>query len=223
MSVSVNSATVPEPKNEEWLKRHEGFVARAQAGAIDLLFLGDSLTDFWREPDKGGEIWNRYYGEKRAANFGINGDRTQNLLWRLRNGEAEGFTPKVVVLLIGTNNTGMEKDRPVPRNTPDETVAGIRLVLEEIRSRFPEARVILLGLFPRAEPGSPQRLQVEEINGHLSRLDDGQDIFFLNFGHRFLDADGRTVAEIMPDGLHVGAQGYAIWAEAMDDLLNKVF
>lgn len=221
--MNTNSALVPEPRDAAWLKRHEEFVARAREGSIDLLFLGDSITDWWREPDRGAGVWEAWLAGKRAANFGINADRTQHLLWRLRNGELEGYVPKVVVLLIGTNNTGMEKDRPVPRNTAEETVEGIRLVLDEIRHRFPTAQVILLGLFPRAEPGSLQRLQVEEINRSLSTWGDGRAVFYLDFGNQFLDAEGRTIEEIMPDGLHLSAKGYSIWAEAMDDLLQSLW
>ena len=122
---SANTAIEPGPRDAGWLKRHEGFVAEAHQGGIDVLFLGDSITDFWRSPnpERGGKaVWDREIAPLKAANFGISGDRTQHVLWRLRNGEADGYQPKVVVLMIGTNNTGLERDGTTPRNTPPEVI-----------------------------------------------------------------------------------------------------
>ena len=107
-----NTATNPVPRDAKWVKRHEGFVQEAQNGGIEILFLGDSITDFWR--NRGSNVWNQYYAPRHAANFGISGDRTQHLLWRIDHGELDGIHPKVVVLMIGTNNTGKENDHKTP-------------------------------------------------------------------------------------------------------------
>src|SRR6185437_1869851 len=105
--ISVNNpATTPVPRSSGWVARHEGFVQQAKAGNIDLLFMGDSITDFWRS--RGKNVWQKFYGSRHAANFGISGDRTQHVLWRIENGELDGIDPKVIVLMIGTNNSGSD-------------------------------------------------------------------------------------------------------------------
>lgn len=151
----------------------------------------------------------------RAANFGLDGDRTQHLLWRLQHGELEGLAPRVVVVLIGTNNTGLEKDGVTPRNSPAEATEGISLVVRTLRSRLPASRILLLGIFPRGETDAPQRAQIREINAALARLDDGRQVRFLDLGPRFLAPDGTLSREIMPDLVHLSEAGYAIWAAAL--------
>jgi lysophospholipase L1-like esterase len=146
LPVAANTAVQPAPRDAAWLKRHEGFVAEAARGGVDVLFLGDSITDGWRRPGPNGgkAVWDREIAPLRAANFGIGGDRTQHVLWRIEHGTLEGLRPKVVVLMIGTNNTGFERDSTTPRNTPAETVAGVQALLGQLRRRLPEARVLLL-------------------------------------------------------------------------------
>ena len=211
----ANTAVEPVPRDPAWVKRHEGFVAIAKQGGIDLLFLGDSITDFWRLPEQGKPVWDQYYGSLHAADFGISGDRTQHVLWRIENGELEGLNPKVVVLMIGTNNTGLEKGTAVPRNTNPETIAGVTAVVQELRVRLPHAKILLLAIFPRGDKGDPERQQIAEINGAIARLDDGQWVHFLDIGPKFLEPDGTLSREIMPDLLHPSAKGYGIWAEAI--------
>jgi lysophospholipase L1-like esterase len=119
-AVLGESTTNPVPRDAKWVQRHEGFVQIAKKGGVDLLFMGDSITDFWR--NRGSNVWNRYYFPRNAANFGISADRTQHVLWRMDNGELHGLKPKVVVLMIGTNNTGKERDTKTPRNQPLEVI-----------------------------------------------------------------------------------------------------
>ena len=139
--------------------RHTQFMEVVKKGDIDLVFLGDSITDGWRAND-GKAIWDKYFAPLKAANFGIGGDRTQHILWRLRNGEADGYQPKVVVLMIGTNNTGLERDGKTPRNTTPEVIEGVTAVVRELRTKFPESRILFLAIFPRGEKAAPQRDQV---------------------------------------------------------------
>jgi len=117
--VVLNTATNPVPRDPNWVKRHEGFVAEAKQGGIDILFMGDSITDFWR--NRGSNVWNKYYAPRHAADFGISGDRTQHVLWRMDNGELDGIKPKVAVVMIGTNN--------VHANTPAEVAEGITAIV----------------------------------------------------------------------------------------------
>lgn len=140
----ANPAIKPEPRDAGWVKRHEGFVEIAKKGGVDVLFLGDSITDFWRreQTDRqvgGKKIWDREFSGLRTANFGISGDRTQHVLWRLQNGELEGIKPKVVVLMIGTNNTGFERDKVTPRNSPPEVIEGV-CIRERRAARFGRRR-----------------------------------------------------------------------------------
>ncbi len=213
-----NSAVNPVPRDPKWMARHEGFVDIAKKGGVDVLFLGDSITDGWRnDTARGGKkTWDREYAPLRAANFGISGDRTQHVLWRLDNGEAVGIQPKAVVVMIGTNNTGFETDKVTPRNTPAGTVAGVAAILKSLQTKFPKTKVLLLAVFPRGEkPDHPQRLQVNEINRGLVRLADGKSIRYLDIGPKFLQPDGTMSKDIMPDFLHPGAAGYEIWAAAI--------
>jgi len=210
----LNTATLAEPRDEAWRQRHVGFVKEAQAGSIDVLFLGDSITDGWRDSAQGRLVWDHNFGQWNAANFGISADRTQHVLWRLRNGEAAGYLPKAVVLLIGTNNTGLENDSRLPRNTAEEAISGILAVLEELHSCFPEARILLFALFPRNEKDSLNRRQVGEINQALAKLDDAH-ISYLDIGDYFLDEEGHIREDLMPDKLHLSTKGYQYWAQAI--------
>lgn len=198
-----------------FLAAHESFLRRAKQGPIDLLFIGDSITAGW--PSVGKQVWAHYYAGLNAANFGVGGDRTQNVLWRIEHGELAGISPKVVVLLIGVNNGG----KP-------EVFPGVRKIVDEIRARLPESRVLLLGVFPHGnDPTSPPwipraRAAIIELNKRLAALDDGKNIRFLDIGGSFLDASGAISKEIMPDGLHPGPKGYQLWAEAMKPLLDEM-
>jgi lysophospholipase L1-like esterase len=215
-----NTATNPVPRDAGWMKRHEAFVRQAQAGGIDLLFLGDSITDFWRT--RGSNVWARVYAPRHAANFGISGDRTQHVLWRIEHGELDGIQPKVVVLLIGTNNTGKERDRKTIRNTAPEAVEGITAVVRELRRKLPHSKILLLALFPRGQKSDPMREEVRQINLQLPRLADGEQVRFLDLGPHFLEPDGALSTQVMPDRLHPSAKGYAIWAESMEPTLAEM-
>lgn len=223
-SAAQNTAVEPVPqRGQAWLNRHEGFVAEAKRGGIDVLFLGDSITDFWRDPNRGLPVWQRNYAPLHAANFGISGDRTQHLLWRLENGEVDGIAPRVVVLLIGTNNTGVESDLKTPRNTTAETIEGVTLVVKTLRTKLPQAKLLLPSIFPRAdEKGPPPGQQIPEINAALARLADGKVVQFLDVVPRFVDAKGEIRRDLLPDLLHPNTAGYEIWAEAMREPLERL-
>lgn len=203
-----NSAIRPEPRDGGWKSMHESFLKRTKEGPIDLLFLGDSITAGWAGQK---EVWDRYYGSRRAANFGIGGDRTQHVLWRIENGEVEGIAPKVAVLMIGTNN--------MSGNTPAEIAQGIEAIVKTLRAKLPQTKVLLLGVFPRAPKGDALRDRVKAVNDQIARLDDGKTIRYLDIGPRFLEPDGTLTREIMPDLLHLSRKGYRIWADAIEPTL----
>jgi N-acetylglucosamine-6-sulfatase len=199
--------------------RHQGFLEIAKKGDIGLLFVGDSITDFFSNPRgaRGGgtpapatgiEVWNANFAQYKPANFGIAGDRTQGVLWRMQNGELEGFKAKLIVLMLGTNNLN--------GNPLDEIADGDRLIIEEFKKRQPQAKVLLLGVFPRsADPANPFRAQIKELNSKLAKLADNKQVFYMDIGDKFLTADGTLTTEIMADGLHPTAKGYQIWADAI--------
>lgn len=197
-------ATTPVAPNN--LDRHNDFVEIAQAGNIDLLWVGDSITDWWAR--RGQSVWDEFFAQLRPANFGIAGDRTQGVLWRMQNGELEGFQAKLIILMLGTNN--------INRNTNADIVEGDRMIVEEFRRRQPQAKVLVLGVFPRgAEADNPYRAAIREINEGLAKLADNENVFYMDIGDQFLEPDGTLSTDIMPDGLHPNETGYRIWAEAI--------
>jgi lysophospholipase L1-like esterase len=183
------------------------------------LFMGDSITDGWR--GRGINVWNKYYAPQHAANFGIGGDRTEHVLWRMDHGELDGIKPKVVVLMIGTNNTGKEKDGRL-RNTIPQVIEGVTAVVTEIRAKLPDSKILLLAIFPRGNIDDFQRGEVAVINTALAKLDDGSKVKFLDIGPKFLEADGTLPRSIMPDLLHPNERGYQIWADAMNPTLDAM-
>lgn len=205
-------ATVPLPRDD---MRHQSFLQVAKAGNIDLLFVGDSITDWWRQPQRGESVWNQYFAPLKAANFGIAGDTTQGVLWRMQNGELEGFKAKLIVLMLGTNN--------INRNPVDDIVEGDRLIIEEFKKRQPQAKVLVLGVFPRnADPANPLRATIKEINGKLAKFADNKQVFFMDIGDKFLNPDGTLPVEVMNDGLHPTTRGYQLWAEATIDRVKEL-
>lgn len=207
-----HSAVKPEQKD---LKRHEQFLTIAQKGDIDVLFLGDSITDAWRGKEA-AETWRKCFEPLKAANFGIGGDQTQHVLWRLQHGELEGFHPKVAVLMIGTNNMGS--------NSAAEIADGITAIVDEIHQRQPHTKVLLLGIFPRSERATePVREKIKDVNQKIAKLDDrGKKVKYLDIGQKFLNEDGSISKEIMPDYLHLSAAGYKIWGEAIEPTVKEL-
>ena len=198
-------------------QKHEANVAVAKGGKAELLLMGDSITDFWRNengPFAGKQVLDKHFGHWNIANFGIAGDTTQGVLYRLQNGEGEGFSPRAVMLMIGTNNTG--------RNTAEEIAEGIGAVVLQLRKSFPEARILLLGVFPRGTANDPVRQTIREINNTISRLDDGKQVHYLDIGAKFLNEEGNIPADVMSDALHPSSKGYEIWADAVATALGKL-
>jgi lysophospholipase L1-like esterase len=232
LATNVPAAAIPAPSRpntaiipnlaQGFVRAHTNNVEIAKKGDIDLLFMGDSITDWWRNPGRGTNIngaipyggkavFEKYFGSMKVANFGIAGDTTQGVIWRLQHGEGEGYQPKAIMLMIGTNNTG--------RNSPPEIAIGVAEVVFELRKDFPDAKILLLGIFPRSGPATKVRAQIDEINKIISALNDNQHVFYQDIGSKFLAEDGSIPREIMSDGLHPTSKGYDIWATAVHDKL----
>jgi len=219
------SVAVPKQDDGKFLKKHEINLARAKSGPVGLLFLGDSITDNWR---KAPEIWDKYYGKYQPANFGIGGDRTQHVIWRIEHGELDGINPKVTVLMIGTNNS-------LDYSATDIAAAN-RKIIDMVHAKLPHTKVLLLGVFPRGPrdrfggPVTPafvaeaaKRMEtIRAVNTELARFDDGKSVRFLDITKVFLGPDGRIPDAVMPDQLHPDAAGYQLWADAMQPLLDEM-
>ena len=195
--------------------RHPGFVETASKGDIDLLLEGDSITDWWVQGDANKAMFDKYFGNMKTANFAIAGDTTQGVLWGLKNGEGQGFQPKAVMLMVGTTPTGTF--------SAPEIAEGVGAVVLEMRKDFPNAKVLLLAIFPRSTPGDPVRDKIAEVNRIISKLDDQQHVFYMDIGSNFLDEKGYFLPDsFRADNLHPQAKGYDIWGTAVKDKLAEL-
>ena len=211
-----DSTVVGRPQSGKMARRflelHGQYVERARQGNVDVVFLGDSITQKWRDaPD----IWKQRFEPIKAVNFGVMGNVIQHVLWRVEHGELDGISPKVVVLLIGTNNANGKDSAPI--------VVGIRHLIDVIHGKCPRTKVLLLAIFPRDKAGEANQTRViNEVNPELAKLDDGSSIRFLNINDKFQNADGTLKAELFADRLHPNPAGYQVWADAMTPLLTEM-
>jgi lysophospholipase L1-like esterase len=211
-----NSAIVPALA-PMFQAKHQANLQVAQRGDAEVLFMGDSITDFWRNaegPFAGKAVFDKNFGHWKVANFGIAGDTTQGVLYRLQNGEGRGFNPRAIMLMIGTNNTA--------RNSAAEIAEGIGAIVLELQKDFPKAKILLLGVFPRSRPNDPVRGTIAEINRTIAKLHDGDRVHYLDIGNQFLDASGNIPTDVMSDLLHPTQKGYEIWANAVKAPLEKL-
>lgn len=217
-----NPAATPASRLElpTWKKRHESFVERAKKGGVDVLFVGDSITQGWEGEKTGKQVWAERFTKWNPANLGIGGDRTQHVLWRINEGkELDGIDPKVIVLMIGTNNFGSD--------TPDQIAEGVAKIVGEFRKQKPKAKILLLGVFPRSGksgkelagaetvPADGLHPKTKAVNERLAKLADGATVRYLDIGPKFLTESGGLSKAVMPDYLHLSADGYRRWADAI--------
>lgn len=215
-SNSTPRAATPVPKTERqgWMAQHDENVALARKGNIAVLFIGDSITRCWSR--EGREVWAAHYAQKQAANFGISGDCTEHVLWRLQHGELENSKPKVVVLLIGTNNL-------TQNDSPADIAQAITAIIEEIRQRSPDSCILLVGVLPRRQDANHHdRESIREINRRLAPLHDGKHVTYLDVGGKLLQPDGSLSKEVTKDFTHLTSRGYEIFAEAINPTLEAL-
>jgi lysophospholipase L1-like esterase len=201
--------------NSGFAAAHERFVKIAQEGSAQLVFLGDSITAGWGSQKA---VWEKAFSAYKPANFGIGGDRTQHVLWRITNGELDGIKPKAVVLMIGTNNSGSDSAEGIAK--------GVTVIVETIRAKQPQAKILLLAVFPRGDKPTGKLGAANEklklVNASLAKLDDGKSIHFLDIGSKFPQPEGALTKEVMPDFLHLSVAGYQIWADAISPKLAEL-
>jgi lysophospholipase L1-like esterase len=190
---------------------------------VEVYFLGDSITRRWQGTDypEHKQNWDRNFHGWNAANFGWGGDTTQNVLWRLKNGELDGVNPRVVVLLVGTNNVGgvpLENDE----TRVDDVALGIRAILDVVRQKAPAAKIVLMGITPRNDGGSTAVMPtIDKINARIEKFADGETVVYLNINENLADEEGRLFAGVTEDGLHLSITGYQVWADALKPVFTK--
>lgn len=212
-------AVTPMPRRDDFYQlRHQRFVDAAAVGDIDLLFVGDSITHGWS--GAGADVWTEAFGDRRAANFGIPGDKTQFMLWRLADGELDGIAPQAVVLMAGTNNL---KSGPT-RMTPPDAAAGVEAVVDLLLKRLPKTHVLLISILPRQPQYEWLPAAVREANALLADIAaKRRRVTFLDISERCRSDDGSINAELYkPDLLHLSEAGYRVWADALQEPLKAV-
>jgi lysophospholipase L1-like esterase len=224
---SIAHAQTPRPRADQPLERtdatsrlaHQQLVAKTRQGRIDVYFLGDSITRRWGATDYPDFLahWKETFHGWNAANFGWGGDRTEHMLWRLDHGEFEGVSPKVIVLLAGTNNIS----RTPPEGHADDISSGIKAIIARLRAKAPKATIILMAIFPRTDIPTANPV-IDEINAKIARFANGREIRFLNINSQLADERGVFRAGVGVDRLHLALKGYQIWGEALKPILTEL-
>jgi lysophospholipase L1-like esterase len=214
--IHTNTAIIPVPRTGSITNRQSQVLQRAKdaPGDYDIEFIGDSITQGWESGGK--NVWQEFYGKRKVINFGVSGDRTQHVLWRFGKGQLDGVKAKAAVVMIGTNNSNKED------NTEADILEGVTAIVQQIRTRQPDTKVLLLAIFPRGKTFSPQRGKILQVNQALARLDDGKHVFYLDIGPQFIENDGSISTGMMRDALHPGEAGYKIWAAAIEPKLKEL-
>jgi len=208
-----HSAITAVPRTDErtvkwWTSRHKAINERLKKGNVDLLFIGDSITHGWESV--GRETWKTYYAQRNAVNMGFSGDRTQHVLWRIEHSNLKKISPKLAIVMIGTNNSNGND------NTAEEIADGIIAICQQLRSKLPKTKILILAIFPRNEKPSAQREKNAKASLLASEINDGKMIHYLDINRSFLTEDEILSKDIMPDYLHPNKTGYKIWAEAIE-------
>ncbi len=200
---------------------HQQLIDKSKQGKIDVYFVGDSITRRWGATDYPRFLahWKESFHGWNAANFGWGGDTTNNILWRMLNGEIDGISPKVIVLQAGTNNlpsVGTTSSLQV-----NEIIASMRSIMDVFQKKAPNATLVLTGIFPRTQ-NLDLRPTIEQINAQLATFADGKKIRFLNINEKLADADGRFLEGMSLDGLHLEQKGYEVWSRALKPIFTEI-
>lgn len=204
----------PVPRQDAWWQKRQAEKNElVKKGNVDLLFIGDSITHSWEGGGK--HLWKKYYAPRNAVNLGFGGDGFQHVLWRLDHGNVDGISPKLAVLMIGTNNCA---------SPPGKIAKGIEMIVEKLREKLPNTKILVLAIFPRgADKNVAFRQSTTKANEIISKKLVGDEmVTYLDINEKFLHPDGTLGKDIMPDYLHPNAKGYKIWAEAIEPTVKKL-
>lgn len=201
-----------------WTRHHENRIKWTTEKPVDMLWIGDSIVFGWSRLGK--PVWDEWYGKRNAVNIGSSGDQTSHMLWHIKGGGLAGMkdrNPKLVVIMIGTNNRGDPEKRGA------DTAYGILAILKEVHAQLPKSKILLLAIFPRGEkPDDKGRLRNDEINKIIKTYADEKTVYWLDIGQTFLDEQGNMRLDLMPDKLHPNIPGYQAWAKAMEPTIQKL-
>lgn len=214
-ALALAPADQPLQSSDTWAAgRHATALARVAQGNVDLIFVGDSITQYW---ENNATIWNQFYGTRNAVNLGCAGDETCNVIWRLDNGEISGISPKLAIVMIGTNNSAWGY-------TTAETAAGITAIINRLRTGLPQTKILLLAIFPRGTSSADTiRARNEAVNAVISGYADNNKIYYMNINNVFLNGDGTLVSGAFnADNLHPAASGYTLWANAIESKVSQL-
>ncbi len=209
-----HQAIIPVPvSNTGWQQRHADILNQiATHNPVDLIFIGDSITQAF-DPT----VWNNYYASYNPLNLGFSGDMTQNVLWRLENGEITGISPKLAVILIGTNNTYPPAGQVY---SAEEIADGIMAICCKVRRTLPNTKILLMAIFPRGEYPSAERNKNAAASLLASQIADNKTIYYMDINSKFIGSDGKLSASIFPDFIHPNAAGDTIWADAVNSTIQ---
>jgi lysophospholipase L1-like esterase len=222
---SDNAAIKPVARDAKWKAKHAAINERVkQDSDAQVIFVGDSITEGW---GKVPQVWDEYFGKYKPLNAGIGGDKTQNVLWRLENGNIDGIHPKVAVVMIGTNNSNKEDF------TAEQIAEGVEAIVCTLRTKLPDTKILLLAIFPRGSDSqrkdktqnaayNPQWDKNEKASQLASKLADGKMVVYLDINKKFLNDKGILTRKVMPDLLHLSEEGYRIWAESITPTIEKM-
>lgn len=204
---------------QAWMNFHKQFLERSKKGGVHVVFLGDSITQGWGDAHVGLPVWNKNFAMGgKAVNYGIGGDSTRQVLWRIAHGELDGIKPRAVVLMIGTNNLYADHNA----GSDVEIAQGITAVVDAARAKSPETRVLLLGILPRQNDYFCNR--IKKINTAIAGLHDAKTVWFLDLSDKFLAAPGKVNPDLYAaDQIHLSPKGYEVWAEIMEPVLDELF
>ncbi|MFL6256937.1 MAG: GDSL-type esterase/lipase family protein [Pyrinomonadaceae bacterium] len=227
MTSPVQAADRPSPRaDQNSMLAHAELLEKKKKGRIDVYFLGDSITRRWGTSDEQYkaflENWRQNFYGWNAADFGWGGDTTQNILWRLENGELDNVNPKIIVLMAGTNNVGKKSPTGAEDPRAADTTRGIKAILDLCRRKAPKATIILMGITPRNDNMAVLPI-INRINGSISKFADGKKIRYVNINDRLADSEGRLYEGMTSrDGLHLDVKGYQVWADALKPIFTKL-
>jgi lysophospholipase L1-like esterase len=209
----VNTAVVPVPGGgDTWWARHRAINDRVKQGHVDLIYIGDSIIRSWTW--EGQPVWDHYYAKRNGVVMGMTGDRTERVLWRLQNGNVDGISPKLAIVMIGQNNG--------PFNTGEEIGAGVTAIVQTLRQKLPQTKILLLAIFPRGEKPTPERGVLAKANEIAAKLADGKNVFYMDVNYLFLRPDGSIPASLMPDFEHPNREGHRVWAAATEPKIAEL-